>query len=37
MSAAGNDIDNDNNNGNNIIFTTKDRKLNVPVVSARDD
>ena len=36
--AAGNDKVNDNNNANNIIFTIKDTKLYVPVVtlSARD-
>ena len=39
MSAAGNDNANDNANANNIIFTIKDTKLYVPVVtlSARDN
>ena len=40
LSAAGNENDvNDNTNGNNIIFTIKDTKLYVPVVSllARDN
>ena len=42
MSANGNDSVNDNvndNNGNNIIFTIKDKKIYVPVVtvSARDN
>ena len=40
LSAAGNgNVINDNNNANNITFTIKDTKLNVPVVtlSARDN
>ena len=39
MSAAGNKNPNDNNDANNIIFTTKKTKLYVPVVtlSARDN
>ena len=39
MSAAGNKNPNDNNEANNIIFTTKKTKLYVPVVtlSARDN
>ena len=39
MSAAGNKNPNDNNDPNNIIFTTKETKLYVPVVtlSARDN
>ena len=39
MSAAGNDNVNDNNNANNIIFTIKDTKVYVSVVtlSARDN
>ena len=38
MSVAGNENDNDNN-GNNIIFTIKDTKVYAPVVtlSARDN
>ena len=39
MSAAGNKNPNDNNDANNIIFTTKKTKLYVPVVtlSAREN
>ena len=40
MSAAGNEnVINDNDNSNDIIFTIKDTKLNVPVanISARDN
>ena len=39
MSAAGNKNPNDNNDANNIIFTTEKTKLYVPVVtlSARDN
>ena len=39
MSAAGNKNPNDNNDANNIIFTTKKTKPYVPVVtlSARDN
>ena len=38
LSAAGNDNGNGNDNDNNIIFTIKDTKLYIPVVtlSARD-
>ena len=36
MFSTGNDVI-DNNNANNIIFTIKDTKLYVPVLSAKDN